>query len=117
MDKKILRQVVELYVGTSDDADLSKIAVGKEVKEKQEQALQLLKQVTNEVKNPEQFIEELKPFIDNNEEVFAEFFFEPYLDDFLNTLLLDLHKKELLDDKEFKKLKKKYKEQDIDIYI
>jgi hypothetical protein len=117
--KKLIEAAAGLYIDLSSDEDLDKneIPIGKEVEDKQKQTLEILNEISKEIGKVKEFIKEGRKIVKENEDIFATSFAEPYFDDFLNVLLLDLNKKKVINEKEFKKLKKEYKGEDIDIYV
>jgi len=121
--KKSVQKVAYFYIGKADpddDRDLSEMSMGQspeELERKQKKFLEDLKNVVKEVENVEEFIEQVKEAVKKNNKEFEKNFIEPYVDDFLNTLLLDLYKKKVVDKKKFEELKKKYKEKGIDVFV
>ncbi len=115
--KKMIEKAASLYIDLTEDINPEDIAVGKEVEDRQKQMLKVLEDVKKEVKNPKKFIKEGMEVVKENEEAFSTSFIEPYFDDFLNVLLLDLYKKKIIDKKEFEKLKKEYGKEGVDIYV
>lgn len=116
--KKLIEIAAGLYIDlSSEDVNKEEIPIGKEVKSKQEQILKILNEIAKVIGDVKKFIKEGKKVVSENEDVFATSFVEPYFDDFLNVLLLDLHKKKIIDKKEFKKLKKGYEGEGVDIYV
>lgn len=118
-NKELIEQAAGLYIDLSSDEEVNpeEVPAGKEMKEKQEQAMNILKNVAKVLKDPKEFIKEGKKIVEDNEDIFATGFAEPYLDDFINLLLLDIYKKKIIEEKEFEKLKKDYEEEGIDVYV
>ncbi len=118
-NKELIEKAAGLYIDLSSDESVNpeEVPVGKEVKEKQENMKQVLSEVTPLLKKPKEFIESGKKIVADNEDLFGTNFIEPYLDDFINILLLDIYKKGIIDKKEFENLKKEYKGEGVDIYV
>ncbi len=117
MDKDLVKKTAFLYIDLSEGEDFSNVGYGEKLKKEQKNKLDILKKVVKEVEQVEDFLVVLKEIVKEHKNEFAINFAEPYEDDFINILLLDLFKKKLIDKKKFGKLKEEYKKKGVDIYI
>ncbi len=75
-----------------------------------------LRKIFSGIKLPKGFLELVKKLINEEQIKLQIVFAEPYLEDFMNRIFLDLEKYRLLENKELEKLKEEYSKEEISFY-